>query len=136
MLVIIGPAPQQQAASFPGHGHGDRLYQPVHRPQTTSKRASSRSGSKKLYPLDTPGAPRTYGNGDANSCPDHYCHHNLHLVSYYTSEDIRSGKLMRPCCRADIMSAYASAYLPIDQFSRTSQNRNWPRRKATICDGA
>ncbi|KAF9460341.1 Gti1/Pac2 family-domain-containing protein [Collybia nuda] len=31
---------------------------------------------------------------------------DLHLISYYTSEDIRSGKLKRPTHRPDIMSLY------------------------------
>ncbi|KAH9481870.1 Global transcription regulator FGP1 [Psilocybe cubensis] len=31
---------------------------------------------------------------------------DLHLISYYTSEDIRSGKLKRPSARSDIMGLY------------------------------
>ncbi|KAG7444725.1 uncharacterized protein BT62DRAFT_829070, partial [Guyanagaster necrorhizus] len=36
---------------------------------------------------------------------------DLHLISYYTSEDIRSGKLKRPSTRSDIMSLYMPPHL-------------------------
>ncbi|KAF8151016.1 Gti1/Pac2 family-domain-containing protein [Crassisporium funariophilum] len=36
---------------------------------------------------------------------------DLHLISYYTSEDIRSGKLKRPSSRPDIMSLYMPPHI-------------------------
>ncbi|KAJ3906395.1 Gti1/Pac2 family-domain-containing protein [Lentinula edodes] len=36
---------------------------------------------------------------------------DLHLISYYTSEDIRNGRLKRPSSRADIMGLYMSPHI-------------------------
>jgi hypothetical protein len=36
---------------------------------------------------------------------------DLHLISYYTSEDVRSGKLKRPTSRADVMALPLSPHL-------------------------
>ncbi|KAF8193385.1 Gti1/Pac2 family-domain-containing protein [Pholiota molesta] len=36
---------------------------------------------------------------------------DLHLISYYTSEDIRSGKLKRPTTRGDIMGLYMPPHI-------------------------
>ncbi|KAF4613808.1 hypothetical protein D9613_008055 [Agrocybe pediades] len=36
---------------------------------------------------------------------------DLHLISYYTSEDIRSGRLKRPSTRSDIMSLYMPPHI-------------------------
>ncbi|KAF8813495.1 hypothetical protein BYT27DRAFT_7131611 [Phlegmacium glaucopus] len=36
---------------------------------------------------------------------------HLHLISYYTSEDIRSGNLKRPSTRSDIMSLYMPPHI-------------------------
>ncbi|KAK7037768.1 hypothetical protein VNI00_010729 [Paramarasmius palmivorus] len=36
---------------------------------------------------------------------------DLHLISYYTSEDIRSGRLKRPSSRPDIMSLYMPPHI-------------------------
>ncbi|KDR78687.1 hypothetical protein GALMADRAFT_93756 [Galerina marginata CBS 339.88] len=41
---------------------------------------------------------------------------DLHLISYYTPEDIRSGRLKRPSSRSDIMSLY----MPPDIFRLTN----------------
>ncbi|KAF9031529.1 hypothetical protein BDZ89DRAFT_948708 [Hymenopellis radicata] len=96
-----------------------------------NERASSRSGSKKPYPLDSPGALARTGMTTGHSPPHSPSDHgtfkpnglikktitvtiegaDLHLVSYYTSEDIRSGKLRRPSCRADIMSLHMPPHI-------------------------
>lgn len=36
---------------------------------------------------------------------------DLHLISYYTSEDIRSGRLKRPSSRSDIMGLYMPPHI-------------------------
>ncbi|TFK27835.1 hypothetical protein FA15DRAFT_635178 [Coprinopsis marcescibilis] len=101
------------------------------------ERNSSRGNHKKTFPADDPNS-RALTQARRNS-PDHIGYNkpvtasdhgtfkpgglikktitvtidgsDLHLISYYTLEDIRSGKLKRPSARADIMSLYMSPHL-------------------------
>lgn len=97
-----------------------------------NERTSSR-GHKKVYPTDDP-TSRAIAH---RSSPEHIGYKtggsdqgtfkpgglikktitvtiegsDLHLISYYTSEDIRTGKLKRPSTRMDIMSLYMPPHI-------------------------
>ncbi|KAG7089971.1 hypothetical protein E1B28_011596 [Marasmius oreades] len=102
-----------------------------------NERASSRgNGHKKTYPSDdnralsvhrnSPGLSGGY-KGSSSSGGDQGTFKpgglikktitvtiegsDLHLISYYTSEDIRAGKLKRPSSRPDIMGIYMSPHI-------------------------
>ncbi|KAF5341797.1 hypothetical protein D9611_001379 [Ephemerocybe angulata] len=96
-----------------------------------NERTSSR-GHKKVYPTDDPSSRLAH-----RSSPEHIGYKtggsdqgtfkpgglikktitvtiegsDLHLISYYTSEDIRTGKLKRPSTRMDIMSLYMPPHI-------------------------
>ncbi|EAU85258.2 hypothetical protein CC1G_10044 [Coprinopsis cinerea okayama7 len=98
------------------------------------ERNSSR-GHKKAFPADDPNSrslqrrnsPEHIGYTKPISSSDHGTFKpgglikktitvtidgsDLHLISYYTPEDIRSGKLKRPSSRPDIMSLYMPPHL-------------------------
>ncbi|ESK95945.1 hypothetical protein Moror_974 [Moniliophthora roreri MCA 2997] len=102
-----------------------------------NERASSRSGShKKTYAGDdsralsihrnSPGSPAGYktsstsGSDQGTFKPGGLIKKtitvtiegsDLHLISYYTSEDIRSGRLKRPSSRPDIMGLYMPPHI-------------------------
>ncbi|KAJ2934683.1 hypothetical protein H1R20_g2408, partial [Candolleomyces eurysporus] len=96
-----------------------------------NERTSSR-GHKKVYPTDDPtsraiahrGSPEQIGyksgTDQGTFKPGGLIKKtitvtiegsDLHLISYYTSEDIRSGKLKRPSSRMDIMSLYMPPHI-------------------------
>ncbi|TEB18902.1 hypothetical protein FA13DRAFT_1674013 [Coprinellus micaceus] len=85
------------------------------------QRANKQPGHKKVYPTDDPTSralahrspPEGYKSDQGTFKPGGLIKKtitvtiegsDLHLISYYTSDDIRSGKLKRPSTRMDIMS--------------------------------
>ncbi|KAF9449750.1 hypothetical protein P691DRAFT_811912 [Macrolepiota fuliginosa MF-IS2] len=103
-----------------------------------NERSSSRSGQKKPYPQDDPSSrsltrrnspeqlsykslPSGHPNNDQGTFKPNGLikktitvtieGSDLHLISYYTSEDIRSGVLKRPTSRPDIMSLYMPPHI-------------------------
>ncbi|KJA25041.1 hypothetical protein HYPSUDRAFT_64995 [Hypholoma sublateritium FD-334 SS-4] len=100
-----------------------------------NERTSSRGGHKKPYPSDDSptrtlirrGSPEQLATGFKGHGADQGTFKagglikktitvtiegsDLHLISYYTSEDIRSGKLKRPSTRSDIMGLYMPPHI-------------------------
>ncbi|KAF5359146.1 hypothetical protein D9756_002986 [Leucocoprinus leucothites] len=103
-----------------------------------NERSSSRSGHKKPYPQDDPSGRnlarrsspdqlsyKSLTNGHSSNDQGTFKPNglikktitvtiegsDLHLISYYTSEDIRSGLLKRPTSRPDIMGLYMPPHI-------------------------
>lgn len=89
------PAEEAQAHSL------GRRNSPDHMPLAykTSSHGSSEQGTFKVGGLIKKTITVTIEGSD------------LHLISYYTSEDIRSGRLKRPSSRSDIMGLYMPPHI-------------------------